>query len=157
MLKAGFTSYLLPSFLKRERNELNQYKSTEPIPSSFIIPSVENSQNLVNISMNEQEDSFVDIQCKKLTYAEVAALSKHRPQQSSARAMSLPSKTRTNINQYEYLKAQNEDDTEASDVIEPQKSDVNYRKSQLFKSKQFEALQKKKMKKSALKQKADNV
>lgn len=107
------------------------------IPSSFTIPS--GNDDLFNISMKGQND-FVDIQYRKLTYAEAASLSKDKSQTNLNSKFNLYKEKRTSVNQFNALAC--DDELEEPDL---EKSDAHYQKSSKFKSKQKDLLAMKKI------------
>lgn len=87
--------------------------------------------------MNEQsvddDDSFIDITTRKLSYAEVAALSQNKKQTNR---LSKPKENRVNTNQYEVLakNLKDEDDLdEMEEPIEKFKSNHYFKKNKQYK------------------------
>lgn len=122
------------------------FKKPEPvtvdsskIPSSFTMPS--GDDDLFNISMKGQND-FIDIQYRKLTYAEAASLSKGKSQTNLNSKLSEPRQKRPDVNQFKVLNC--DDDLDEFDLG---KSDIHYKKSREFKTKQRGLLEEKKRKK----------
>ncbi|CUM56917.1 uncharacterized protein AC631_01516 [Debaryomyces fabryi] len=101
----------------------------EEIPNKFI---TREDKQAVQYTMNDK-DSFVDINYKKLSYAEVAALSKGKPMVSKVKKTLKPTK-HTNTN-YKILTTLDNDDDLGESVILPEKfkSDIHYKKSKQFK------------------------
>ncbi|ODV76870.1 uncharacterized protein CANTADRAFT_57573 [Suhomyces tanzawaensis NRRL Y-17324] len=149
MFKSSLSSYM-PWFKK---SKASTAPSTTPGPSTssggldhkddlLVVPLTDHQ--LINISMRDEDDtqSFVEIQYRKLTYAEAASLS--LPGRVAAVATpspgghARPRQPRHTHNQYLVL------GHEESLEYEPYKSDISYRKSQQFKTKQYETIQKKK-------------
>lgn len=95
--------------------------STETVDSTFTVPGRDTS-HLYQVSMNENLDEFVDIACRKLSYAEVALLSKDK-QQTSKKQLAVPKSHRVNENQYEVLA--DEDELTGSVHMAPEKLKVN--------------------------------
>lgn len=93
-------------------------------PLSFVLPG-RDSSHLYQVSMKENSEEFVDIDYKKLSYAEVALMSKNK-QQTSKVPMAVPKDHRVNSNQFELLA----DDVDEADLTEsmymtPEKFKVN--------------------------------
>lgn len=90
------------------------------------------------MNIANEGDEFIDISYKKLSYAEVAALSKNKKQTSK---MSKPQKERTNTNQFEVLpiedNAQDEELLTNSMYLPEEKFKVNnyFKKNKKYKSK----------------------
>lgn len=80
-------------------------------PLSFVLPG-RDSSHLYQVSMKEDTEEFVDIDYKKLSYAEVALMSKNK-QQTSKVPMASPKENRVNSNQYEILATEDADLTES--------------------------------------------
>lgn len=133
-------SYLIPSWSKKPSTTTTVEGE---IPQSFTVKGANDknskSHNLYNISMNEanEVDEFIDISYKKLSYAEVAALSKNKQQTSK---LSKPQKERTNANQFTVLPIEDaspEEDLESSMYLPEEKFKINnyFKKNKKFKSK----------------------
>ncbi|QFZ29312.1 putative DNA-directed RNA polymerases I [Clavispora lusitaniae] len=105
----------------------------QDVPSSFTVPGREASQ-LYKVSMNEASEDFVDIDCRKMSYAEVAQMSKNKnkaPAPEAARAK--PKEHRVYSNQYEVL-ADDEPLTESVYVdTEKTKSNNYFLKNKVYK------------------------
>ncbi|KAK6463025.1 hypothetical protein DFJ63DRAFT_312348 [Scheffersomyces coipomensis] len=164
MFKAS--SYL-PQWFRKPSSVSKSTTSSEDAetPKSFTLPALENKNQLVNISMinNKEDESFVDIEYRQLTYAEVALLAKEKKAQAQAEAqlnggsnkiggpmMKKRQTDRLNSNQYNILMNDDETDDkpEVNDAYESYKSDTSYQKSKQYKHKQFDSVQKRKLKKS---------
>ncbi|KAK6205415.1 uncharacterized protein RJT21DRAFT_4771 [Scheffersomyces amazonensis] len=141
-------------------NSINE-KDLSEVPRSFTLPSVENNNKLINISMNDnkEDESFVDIQYRQLSYAEVALMAKDNSNNNNKKSIVSESvtthikspKKRTNVNQFNVLSTDDTDDVDDPNdkTYEPFKSDVSYKKSKQYKNKQHDSVQKRKLKKSA--------
>lgn len=92
------------------------------VPSTFTVPGRDTSQ-LYQVSMKENAEDFVDIAYKKLSYAEVASLSKHK-QQTSRVPLASPRAHRVHENQYEVL-ADDDDDLAESLYLAGDRLKVN--------------------------------
>ncbi|SGZ57088.1 CIC11C00000004763 [Sungouiella intermedia] len=79
--------------------------------SSFTMPGRDNSL-LLKVSMKESTEEFVAIDYKKMSYAEVAQMSKNKKQTSKV-PLAVPKSHRINENQYEILANEDEDLTES--------------------------------------------
>lgn len=101
----------------------------EEIPKKFI---TNEDKQAVQYTMNDK-DSFVDINYKNLSYAEVAALSKSKPMVSKVKKTLKPAK-HTNTN-YKILTNLGHDDDLADSIVLPEKfkSDIHYKRSKQFK------------------------
>lgn len=104
----------------------------EDIPSKIITSE---DKQAVQYTMSDK-DSFVDINYKKLTYAEVAAISKARPMVSKVKKTLKPAK-HANTN-YKILSGLDNDNDLVESVILPEKfkSDIHYKKNKQFKHKE---------------------
>lgn len=85
-----------------------QPKPSGDIPKSFTIPGRTETQAVV-VSM-EARDEFVEIDCKRLSYAEAASLAKNKKQTSTGYASAMPRAERLCENQYEVLHDYDDDD-----------------------------------------------
>lgn len=122
--------------------------SPEKINSSFVVPGRDTS-HLYQVSMKEGTEEFVDINCRKLSYAEVASMSKDEKQTSKV-PMAVPKKHRVDQNQYEVL-ADDDDELTGSVYLAPEKFKSN---NYFFKNKVYKDADKaknKKLKKKAAK------
>lgn len=101
----------------------------EEIPNKII---TREDKQAVQYTMNDK-DSFVDINYKKLSYAEVAALSKGKPMVNKVKKTLKPA-NHANAN-YKILTSLDDDDDLCESVILPEKlkSDIHYKKSKQFK------------------------
>ncbi|EMG49609.1 hypothetical protein SBY92_004524 [Candida maltosa Xu316] len=157
MFKSSISSYLFPQWFKKSPS--NQQVDPKTIPKNFTITNPETNK-LINVSMNTEEDEeFVDIQTKPLSYAEVASLGKNKKQNSVIK-VAKPSKRKIESNQFNVLSSEetnkvrdsideaydydNEPAVAASLVYEPFKSDDEYMRSKNYKMKQSKAVNKKK-------------
>lgn len=83
--------------------------SSADVPKSFTIPGRTETQTVV-VSMKESSDEFVDIDYKKLSYAEAASLAKNKRQSGKNVPTAKPRAERFCENQYEILYDYSEDD-----------------------------------------------
>lgn len=88
--------------------------------SSFTMPG-RDSSHLYKVSMTENPEEFVDIEYQKLSYAEVAKMSKNKKQTSRV-PLAVPKGHRVNSNQYEVLA---DDDVTESLYMTPEKFKIN--------------------------------
>lgn len=72
---------LFPSWYKKK------LEIVKDAPQSFMI---EDTKHWVEFRVPDEADSFVDINCKKLTYAEVASMSMDRPQSVACKKYNNP-------------------------------------------------------------------
>lgn len=84
-----------------------QKRDVGDIPKTFTIPGRTETQSVV-VSM-EARDEFVEIDCKRLSYAEAASLAKNKKQSAGFKA-AVPRAERLCENQYEVLHDVDEDD-----------------------------------------------
>lgn len=112
------------------------------IPKSFTMGS---GSQIYNILMEQPADAdFVDINYRKLSYAEAASLLKHKQQ---TLRVSRPAAARVARNQYEVLAADKHDD--ADDELAASLPEERFKKNNYFsKNKVFKAADKKKGMKS---------
>lgn len=103
---------------------------TSAPPDSFTMPGRDNSQ-LYKVSMKENTEEFVNIDCKKMSYAEVAEMSKNKKQTSKV-PLAVPKDNRINSNQYEVL-AHEDDDLTESLYTEKIKSNNYFFKNKVYK------------------------
>ncbi|ABN65460.2 predicted protein [Scheffersomyces stipitis CBS 6054] len=145
MFKSSISSYFVPSWFRKPAASSKDTARATTGPKSFTIPSPENSNQLVNISMKDtaetgDADSFVDIEYRHLTYAEAASLAKDKKQ--APLKSNPPRKSRLPINQYNVL---TEEDLEAAnDAYEPFKEDTKRKTRQNLKNRDFELKKKRK-------------
>lgn len=99
-------------------------------PSSFTMVGRDNSQ-LYKVSMKENSEEFVAIDYKKLSYAEVAQMSKNKKQTSKV-PLAVPKTNRVNSNQYEVLSHEDDDLTESL-YTEKIKTNNYFFKNKVFK------------------------
>lgn len=105
MFKSSPFSFLWGSSTKSQ--PLKEQKPSSP--QAFTISG--KGANLVKVSMVDTEsevngeDGFVDIQCRKLSYAEVASLRRHEPQPA------IPAKGRIEKNEFEVLRDEPDNST----------------------------------------------
>lgn len=71
-----------------------------PDSGPFTVPGKDSSQ-LIQVSMKDDSEDFVAIDCRQLSYAEVAKMSKGKKQTTVVAAA--PAPTRVRSNQYEVL------------------------------------------------------
>lgn len=108
------------------------------IPNDFI--SDEDHQ-VVRFMLKDKEDSFVDIDYKKLTYAEVASLSKNKPTRDCRKQPKFLERGGSRSKGHGGMAATTGSDSEAcglsDSVIYPEriKSDLHYKKHKQFKKK----------------------
>lgn len=76
--------------------------STADVPKSFTIPGRTETQSVI-VSMKESSDEFVDIDYKKLSYAEAASLAKNKKQSGTNVPIAKPRAEKFCENQYEVL------------------------------------------------------
>lgn len=77
----SFPSFLVPWF-NRRRSAHDKPLRAEDVPTSFTMPAQKQDGagvKLLNVSMNDLEDAFVDISCRQLLYAEAAQMGVERP------------------------------------------------------------------------------
>lgn len=162
MFKSSWSSYLFPSWSTSSQTTKNQSvvvnnkdSSLNSNSNSFTIKSNSSESspaNLYNISMSDSsnDDEFVDITYKKLSYAEVAALSQNKKQVTK---LSKPKQNRVNSNQYQVLsideskdnktnKNELDDELEQANYLEEKFKTNNY----FRKNKQYKSNDKKKLK-----------
>lgn len=155
MFKSSFNaSSFIPTWFKKLSTS-TQSNAVDPstIPRNFTISNTDNK--LINVSMNNvqhDDDEFIDIETKPLSYAEVASLGKNKKQINMAK----PSKGVINKNQFNVLndKDINANEDSDKDVIhgkevdnyqyDPIKSGDEYDKSKSYKLKQQKSVHKKK-------------
>lgn len=120
-----FKSAWLPLWGRKET------KVPEPLPLSF---TINNESDVYNVTMNavanDTGDDFIDISYKKLTYAEVAAMLKHKKQTSR---VSKPTENRVFVNQYTVLEHEDEDLEASVQLPERIKTNNYYLKNKIFK------------------------
>ncbi|RCK64217.1 hypothetical protein Cantr_10472 [Candida viswanathii] len=152
MFKSSISSYLFPQWFTKKSTVTTPSTpevDAQAIPRNFTISNQDNK--LINVSMNNEEDEFVDIQTKPLSYAEVASFGKNKKQTALAK----PAATRVEKNQFNVLKKEDEDEAAAGrdsleiagpeDVAyEPFKSGDEYDRNMSYKNKQSKAIIKKK-------------
>lgn len=77
----SFPSFVVPWF-KRKDSGNDKPLRAEDVPTSFTMPVQKQDGagvKLLNVSMNDLEDAFVDISCRQLLYAEAAQMGVERP------------------------------------------------------------------------------
>ncbi|CCE81559.1 Piso0_002218 [Millerozyma farinosa CBS 7064] len=108
------------------------------IPSDFIS---DDDHQVVRFMLKEKEDSFVDIDYKKLTYAEVASLSKNKPTRDCRKQSKFLERGGSHSKGHGGMAAATSSDPEAcglsDSVIYPEriKSDLHYKKHKQLKKK----------------------
>lgn len=90
--------------------------SSADVPKSFTIPGRTETQTVV-VSMKEGSDEFVDIDYKKLSYAEAASLAKNKKQSGKNVPIAKPRSENFCENQYEVLYDYSEDDVMNPDAF----------------------------------------
>ncbi|KAI5961386.1 uncharacterized protein KGF55_004009 [Candida pseudojiufengensis] len=173
---SSYSSYLIPTWFKKPQTKQTTSIDPSTIPKSFNISNDDNK--LINILMKEhhqniedkeggegeQEEEFIDIQTKQLSYAEVALLGQNKKQQTTNsiggnyKFKSKPSKGKILNNQYNVLTRTKDGDKdlehlEDSTNFEPFKNDDEYLRSLNYKNKQYKSIKDKKLKSKNYKQK----
>ncbi|CAX45245.1 conserved hypothetical protein [Candida dubliniensis CD36] len=160
MFKSSFISNnFIPSWFKKSSTSTQSnvvVVDPSTIPKNFTISNTDNK--LINVSMNNvqhDDDEFIDIETKPLSYAEVASLGKNKKQTNMAK----PSKGVINKNQFNVLNDKDINDNEDGEknghggvmdieinyqYDEPIKSGDEYNKSKSYKLKQQKSIHKKK-------------
>ncbi|KAK6455617.1 uncharacterized protein RJT20DRAFT_48534 [Scheffersomyces xylosifermentans] len=136
MFKSNLSSFFVPGWFKKApvaSKDSAEVSNASDIPKNFTIPSSQNKNKLINISMKDSTeggdtDSFVDIEYRQLTYAEVASMAKDKKSAIVAAKANTPRKERLPINQYNVLN-HDEDLDDLNDAYEPFKQDNNKRKT----------------------------
>lgn len=101
------------------------------VNTSFTMPDRDSSQ-VYHVSMNDDAEDFVDIAYRKLSYAEVASIARHRQQTSKVPQSRAAS--RVSHNQYSVLAvADDEDDLSESVYSEKFKINNYFSKNKVFK------------------------
>lgn len=145
------TGYLASWFKKTPSSE--KAVSSEPVNTSFAVPGNEPS-SVFHVYLLEASEDFVDINYRKLSYAEAAAKGKLKPQ-SSRITKAKPAHPRVQHNQYDVLQEKfdrdyDEDFTE-SVYLEPLHKDNFFLKNKVMKEadkeKNIKSKQKKALKK----------
>lgn len=103
--------------------------SSGDIPKSFTIPGRTETQTVL-VSMKEGSDEFVDIEYKKLSYAEVASMAKDKEQTMRRIPVAVPCHERLCENQYDVLV-----DYPEEDLLTPEtfKSNNYFLKNKVYK------------------------
>lgn len=112
-------------------------KADKPVPSSEDTPSTftvlgRGDAQLYCVSMTDDAEEFVDIEYRKLSYAEVASMSKNK-QQTSKVPMATPKASRVNKNQFEVLAEAEDDDLTSHLAPEKMKSNNYFSKNKVYK------------------------
>ncbi|KAI5954630.1 hypothetical protein KGF54_002406 [Candida jiufengensis] len=169
------SSYFIPTWFKKQ-NLKESTTSIDPstIPKSFNISNDDNK--LINILMKEQndeeEEEFIDIQTKQLSYAEVALLGQNKKQSNNYLQKSKPSRGLIEKNQFNVLqhststsqslvkeqpKKEELENLEDSLTFEQHKSNDEYSKSLNYKNKQYKTIKDKKLKSKNFKKESKKI
>lgn len=154
MFKNNLSSFLLPQWWKRKVANTNTSSDVVEAPKEFVISSADNKNKLVNVSMEENEDSFVNIDYKELTYAEAAALSLDKEARPVATVKGPTPHSFNDLMKEIYKRdivSENRMDA-PPDIYDYNKNAIKYQKSKEYKNKQHKMIQKKKAKKASAKQ-----
>ncbi|KAF3987595.1 hypothetical protein FT663_03744 [Candidozyma haemuli var. vulneris] len=125
-----FKSVLSLGWFSKASSSSGPLKSSE-VNTSFTMPDRDSSQ-VYHVSMNDDAEDFVDIAYRKLSYAEVASIGRHRQQTSQVPRCRASS--RMSHNQYTVLSVSDDDDDMAESVYSEKFKINNYfSKNKVFK------------------------
>lgn len=125
----SISSFLLPWFSRKRGTD--QPLQPHEVPTSFNMPvQKREGTKLINVSMSELDDAFVDIRTRQLLYAEAALVRPEGPQNPRVIPAVVPLVVSGKRVEAPRVAVGDDDELEQSMIVEKLKSDAAYKKKQ---------------------------